>query len=390
MENTQPKKYSQIKHRIKRSQTQAKVLGFLYLLGIVGVTVLACFPLIQVSGVTLGVMGFWKPFLLFKGGKFLAVLKTNVVALSVALLYALMLFGLLVNIIRSIVKLSWLFKRKASKLYGFNRNMYAMEDLAKLFSQVFNCVLCFHLMIAVLTGGMKLTLLAYITLGVGVGLHLLLTPFTGNVSLYTTENGITEEKRIVGNFTPILRNLLQLGATGGTLFFFVKKLKQLNLVQAFIVDLTQNGLKAITGNIKLIIVPALSIVLLILVMCMTAYALGIKEFDSEGARSRGRKGFLWISLLTFIVAVGMYVVGTLFAKNQITVELIYIALIAFAMFILEILLRKYPKFPTVNKDEVDVDTYLAKDEEDYGKGNMNLPMMFPYPMYYPQNGNQNP
>ncbi len=393
MENATPKKYSEIKHQIKRSQAQAKWLGFLYLLGIIGLTALACFSLATVDSVRLGVTGFWKPFVtLFKNVKgvkaFLDSLKTNVIPVSVAVLYTCMLLGLLVNVIRALVKLSWLFKRKASKLYGFNRNMYAMEDLAKLFSQTFNCVICFHLLIALVTGGIQIHLLGYIALGVGVGLHILLTPFVGNVSLYTTEDGIIEEKRQVGNFTPILRNVLQLVATGGILYFLVKNIKKLALLKGFIVDLTQNGLKAITGNPKLVIVPALSLVLVILVMCMTAYALGITEFDSEGARGRGRKGYLWISLLTFIVATGMYVVGFLFAKSQVTLELIYIALIALGMFVIEILLRKYPRVPVENKDEVDVDTYLEKDEETYGnKQGYTLPApypFFPYPHYPPQ------
>lgn len=400
MENTIPTKYSEIKHRIKRSQAQAKTLGFFYLLGVLAITVLACLPLAKVREVTLGVAGFWQPFtkLFEKGGTMVELLKANVIGVSIAVLYTCMLLGLLVNVLASFAKLSWLFKRNASKLYGFNRNMYAMEALAKLFSRTFNCVICFHLLIALVAGGMQLTVLSYVTLGVGLVWHLVLTPIAGNVSLYTTEDGIREEKRQVGNFTPIVRNVLQLGVTGVILYWFVRNIGKLCLVKSFIVDLTTNGVKAITADPKLILVPVLSIVLTVLIMCMCAYALGIKEFDSEGAKERGRKGFLWISLFTFIIAVAIYVVGLLFAKHQLTRELIYIALVSLAMFVVEILLRKYPKFPSVNKDEVSVEKYLTDDEKNYGMQGFQPMPFFPYPyMPYapywveqnPQNKNQN-
>ena len=380
METATPKRYSEIKHRIKRSQAQAKTLGFFYLIGVLVVTVLACLPLAKVNDAKLGVVLFWKPFVqLFKGGKILVALKANVISVSIAVLYACMLLGLLVNVIRAFIKLAWLFKRKASKLYGFNRNMYAMEDLAKIFSQTVNCVLCFHVLIAVLSGGLVPNLLGFIVLGFGVVWHIVLTPFVGNVSLYTTEDGITEEKRQVGNFAPILRNVLQLCATGGIVFFCLKYIAKPALLRNMILKMTGGELKFYTSNPRMLIVPALCIVMLIVIMCMSSYALGIKEFDSEGAHERGRKGYLFASLFAFIVSVAMYVVGMLTAKNQVSMELIYIALISLAMFIIEILLRKYPKLPTVNKDEVDVDTYLKEDEENYGVQNNLTPVpFFPY------------
>lgn len=385
MEDTTPKRYSEIKHRIKRSQAQAKTLGFFYLLGVLAVAVMACLPIAKVNGATLGVAGFWKPFTqLFKGGKILDAFFANVVGVSIAVLYACMLLGLFVNVIRSFVKLSWLFKRNASKLYGFNRNMYAMEDLAKIFSQTLNCVICFHLLIAVISGGIVPNLLGIVTLSFGLVWHIVLTPIAGNVSLYTTENGITEEKRQVGNFTPILRNVLQLGATGGILWFCIRYVTVPAVLKNMILKMAGGDIKFFVQNPMSLIVPALSVVLLIIVMSMSSYALGIKEFDSEGARERGRKGYLVASLFAFIVAIAMYVVGMLMAKDQISIELIYIALIAFAMFIIEILLRKYPKLPTVNKDEVDADTYLKEDEKNYGVQNVASPTpFFPYPAIPP-------
>ncbi|MBR2023940.1 MAG: hypothetical protein IJ996_05465 [Clostridia bacterium] len=388
MENSTPMKYSQIKHRIKRSQAQAKTLGFFFLIGTLAITVLACLPLAVVEGSSLGVLKFWKPFVtLFSGGKILDVLKANVIAVNIAVLYAFMLLGLLVNVIRSLAKLGWLFKGKASKLYGFNRNMYAMEDLAKLFSRSFNCVLCFHLLIALFAGGITVTIFGYIALAVGVVWHLIFTPIAGNVSLYTTENGITEEKRQVGNFAPIFRNVLQLCALGGVLFFFVKYITATDILGGMIDTMVERGIvKAFVDTPRTLIVPCVSILFTIFVMGTSAYALGIKEYDSEGAKGRGL-GNLWLYLFVFLIAVAMYVVGMVIVKGQYTNELIYIALIALGMFVLEILLRKYPRVPEVNADDVDVDEYLTKDEETYAPKDSAPVPMFPHPYWmgqYPQ------
>lgn len=385
MEKSAPMKYSQIKHRIKRSQAQAKALGFFFLLGTLAVAVLACLPLATVNGATLGVVAFWKPFATLFSGNVLANFKANTEAVLVAVLYAIMLLSLLINVIRSLTKLGWLFKSKASKLYGFNRNMYAMDGLAKIFSASFNCVIAYHLLIALVTGGIALSLLGYIALAFGVVWHLLLTPFTGNVSLYTTENGITEEKREVGNFAPIFRNVLQLVALGGIIFFFVKYVSKTDVLGNAIATLVERGAKAFVDVPGSLIVPAICLVLTFFIIGMSAYVFGVKEYDSEGAKERGRKTNLVLSLFVFFITVAVYVVGLILKKGQITNELIYVALIALGMFILEILLCKYPRVPVENADEVSVDEYLKKDEEKYGeqKNDQMVTPFYPYP-FFPQ------
>lgn len=388
MEKSAPMKYSQIKHRIKRSQAQAKTLGVFFLLGTLVVTALACLSLAMVNGVALGVATFWKPFVTLFSGNILTNFKVNAEAVIIAVLYTIMLLTLLVNTIRSFTKLNWLFKRKASKLYGFNRNMYAMDALAKIFSASFSCVLCYHLFIALVAGGITLSLVGYVLLAFGLVWHLLLTPFTGNVSLYTTEDGITEEKREVGNFAPILRNVLQIVALGGIAFFFIKYVIKTDILGNAISMLVDLRIAPMA-----LIMPAVCLLLAFFIMGMFTYVFGVKEYDSEGAKERGRKTNLVLSLFVFLMALLAYVVGIIFSKEQVATELIYIALVAFAMFILEILLRKYPRLPEENADEVSVDEYLDKDEENYGekKKEEPAPSFYPYPflLQIPQNTDKN-
>ena len=215
-QEAEAKTYKAMKHRIFKAQGKAKAIGFFYLLATLAITALACFPLLAIEGAQLGVMEFWKPFLELSSG-----FAGKEIVLAVAVLYALMLLILLINVIRCLCKLSWLFKKKASKLYGFNRNMYAMDDMGKIFAASFKAIVILHMLIVFIVGGaMQFTLFGYIVLGVGVFFHFVCGIASENVSLFTTENGITEESRKVGNVAPFIRNLLQIAAVAGMVYFF--------------------------------------------------------------------------------------------------------------------------------------------------------------------------
>ncbi|MBR2320648.1 MAG: hypothetical protein IKA57_00755, partial [Clostridia bacterium] len=379
--------YAEIRDRIRCSHLQAKILGFLYLLGTLALIVLACFPIVKINGVLLGVMSFWEPFdTVLKAGNPLSALLTNCIDVVVAFLYMCMLLGLLIRVIRSLWQLPWLFKTKASKLYGFNRNMFAMEKLAKIFSGAFSGMICMYMLMILFGGAFQYGWLVYVVLGFGLAWHLLLTPFMGCVSLYTTEDGIIEEKRQVGVFAPILRNVIQLCATGLIVFWAVKHLTEKVLFHellAYILECIEE--KALVGDVTLVIVPILNVLLIGAIFGMVKHALSIREFDSEGTKVRGRRKFLWASLSVFIISVLMYAGGILFAKHQISRDIMFIVLVAFAAFIVEILLRKYPKHPYVDKDEVDAITYIMEDQATYGNVSGAMPY-FPYPyMMYPYN-----
>ena len=127
-----PKKYLHIKHCIKKMQGRAKWVGTLYVIAMALIIGLACFQPITFEGGAIGVFEFWKPFTLFtSGGDLLTIIMDNVISLTIALLYAVMLLIVLINFISALCHMGWLFKKKASKLYGFNRNMYAMDDIEK-------------------------------------------------------------------------------------------------------------------------------------------------------------------------------------------------------------------------------------------------------------------
>ena len=73
-----------------------------------------------------------------------------------------------------------------------------------------------------------------------------------------------------------------------------------------------------------------------------------------------------------------------FLGNAFTNSLLIIVAISFVMFILEICLRKFPKAPYNNPDEVDVETYIQSGEDEEEQPNV-APQILP-PIYLPYGG----
>lgn len=366
--NSLTKQYAYLKRRISKAQGKAKFVGVLYLIGTLAIAALCCLQLITVDGATLGAMAFWKPFLQLKAeGGIVASIKANFTALAIAALYGVLLLTLLICVIKSLRSLGWLFKKKASKLYGFNRNAYAMDDMGRYFSTVFATAVSCHFLIVVLAGGVtKINMLAYALLGVGLVLHFLCGIVGGTVSLFSTDGELYEEKREVGSFSPFVRNLLQIAFTAVALYFFVKA----NTVSSALEKVLANGIKASLQNWKSLLIPALQVVSAVWLVIMTGYATGIKEYDADGADAPGRKSFLWLSLLLLLTAGGMVAYAKLVSKTAIENGMLIIAGVAFAAFVVELCLHKLPKNKYAQTDEVDTGVFM---KENYTKPGVYIP-----------------
>jgi hypothetical protein len=162
-----------------------------YLLSIIALAAaVAYFPLFDLAEQELapiGVMEFWKAFT--PDG--IAALNTlpGIVKFSNCVLYGLMLLGVVINVLRALGKLGWLFKKKASKSYGFNRNVYAMEDLGNIFSGSFGFIITVYFFIAILCGEVNPEMMLYIVLGGGLFIHLFAGVIGGKVSYFDIEDG---------------------------------------------------------------------------------------------------------------------------------------------------------------------------------------------------------
>ena len=103
-------------------------MGILYLIATVFLAAMAFLPLVYGTSVgSMWVKNFWKPFLELKN------IKTSETAVIlnafVALVYALLLLTVVINVLKSLSKLGRLFKKRASRLNGFNRTVIAMEEI---------------------------------------------------------------------------------------------------------------------------------------------------------------------------------------------------------------------------------------------------------------------
>jgi hypothetical protein len=363
--NSLTKQYAYLKRRISKAQGKAKFVGVLYLIGTLAIAALCCLQLLTVDGATLGAMAFWKPFLQLKAeGGILASIKANFTVLAIAVLYGVLLLTLLICVIKSLRSLGWLFKKKASKLYGFNRNAYAMDDMGRYFSTAFATAVSCHFLIVVLAGGVtQMNMLAYALLGVGLVVHFLCGIVGGTVSLFSTDGELYEEKREVGSFSPFVRNLLQIAVTAVALYFFVKA----NTLRGALDEILANGLGQ---GVKAFIIPALQAVIAVWLVMMTGYATGMKEYDADGADAPGRKAFLWLSLLLLLTVGGMVAYAKLMAKTSIENGMLIIAGVAFAAFVLELCLRKLPKNKYAPTDEVDTGVFM---KENYTKPGVYIP-----------------
>ena len=347
-------RYAYMKQRIRKAQRRAKTFGFLYLLATIAISAIACLPLIAVAdktmGVKLGAMEFWKVFL--KLGE-----EIPLKAFVIAGIYGLMLFILLVNLLRSVFKLGWLFKRKASRTYGFNRNVYAMDDMGKRFSGSFAAIVVAHVLILLLVQEGTISFMAFALLGIGLFFHFVCGIPAGNVSFFNTDNGVVECKRTVGNFSPFVRNLFQIAIVSALVFFF---LNFLHLRSTLKLLLEENGIAKLAADPNALILSAVELVMVLLLIGLIRYALSPIEFDPDGASASGRKRFLAFSLLLLLCAGGMFAFAQFALQTTVDQELILIAVVSLIAVIIELVLIGCPKLETENLDDVDTGTYLTE------------------------------
>ncbi len=371
------KRYIYVKRRIAKAQGAAKTVGILYLLATVAVMALFCLGVCKIEYASLTAFDFYTIFYRQTGN------AQEVTALISTVVYVAALLAMLIAFIVALTKLRWLFCRKASRLYGFNRNMYAMDDLGKCFSYTFATGLAACYFIALTATGFTVELFGYIFLAVGIVAHFILGLVSGSISLFDTTEGITEQKREVGYFAPFMRNLIQLAATGGMLFLFVQN----NAVYASIVILMDAIVSGQIGglfshlNDCLIVIG--QIILAIAVLLMIFSATSTKEFDLEGAETPGRKLFLLWATLAFL---GAATSAAGFYLNKLTGESMTSVFIYAAIALVAVIVE----LCTIGCPHVDYEKLDDMDAKDFIRANANNNQPNVYMHYEVNNSNPTP
>lgn len=364
VERASAKKYVYMKQRIAKAQRNARAVGLLYLFATLVISVLTCFALVACFDIDhrvekLSALHFWKAFKEIESFRY----KSD--AILTAGLYGATLFVLLCNILRGLSKLNWLFKRKASRVYGFNRNAYAMDDLASVFSSSFTCILVNHFLILLLNNYYELQTSFWVCVGVGLAVHFIGGVWSGNVSLFDIQSGIIEDERQVGSFSPVLRNLLQIAFTGLAAYCFTKQSIFREYVWGFAYD--WRGELARLKDVDALLYFASEIAIVTLLIGMTIYAFSNKEYDMDGRETPGRKTFLLLSFLATGVMIFYYVyfgedacfrTGSIAAQLQ---NIVWLLVFVATAFLADLCLIAFPRRKKkYQRDEIEDDRYLYK------------------------------
>ena len=382
-----PSKATLLKKRVRKIQNRAKFVGLLYLLGTIGlVAIAACMPLltgtcITADGATMPVMTFYQPIVnLFASGMeaFGSLTAAQITDLIVVVLFAAMLLTMAINVLRSIGKLGWLFKRRASYSNGFNRNMYAMDDMAKRFSNSLYTLVMIHLFIYLFSGGvpaegqeatLQITTNAYIALGVGFGLHFICGLIGGTVTLFSTGDRVEEETRENGLFVFFVRNLIQIAAVAAIGYFLIQESVFVAKLQE-ILKLVLEEQKPIAEIDWMSAIPAgIEIIAWLFIAVLAGHAIADTEFNRDGVVGSGMRNFGIFSFMAALalaagIALPMLGIGVVEATTELNQNLLIAAAVALVAFLLDCIIRPRTRDDS-DYDDVDMDAYFQGGEQRY-------------------------
>ena len=338
------KKTVSVKKRIAKAHSKAEFVGILYLIATVFLAAMAFLPLVYGTSVgSMWVKNFWKPFLELKN------IKTSETAVIlnafVALVYALLLLTVVINVLKSLSKLGRLFKKRASRLNGFNRNVIAMEEMGKIFSGTYCVFIAFPFMIHLVSGA-GFANLFYISVAVGLIFHFWCGLVGGNVSLFTVGDNPVEEKRTLGRVAPFFRNIAQLVFVGLIMYFISESNLMLNAVKWLENNAFSELFKSKMDVLIYGVLPLLQLLVCIWTLVLLKHATATTEFDREGMEASGMRNFRVFSIITFITAAVFFALLFVAKGKQDfiapTMSTLYLAIVALAAIIEEFCMCRLP------------------------------------------------
>ena len=348
---------AELKTRVARTRSRAQFAGFLYFVSIILIAAAACLPFFDLTKQQNAPVGLFKALDVFKSDALKTLNSwTGMLSFVNALLYLVMLFVVLFNVIRASTKLCWLYKRKASKTYGFNRNVYAMGDLGKLFSSSYSALRITYFLIAMLCGSVYPNLLMYLVFVGGAFVHVLAGFVGGKASYFNIEEGqIKEEARIVSRFPALFRNVLQLVFVSLMIEYFQKTNVLYTVIGPMLeVDAVNNY---VLGQPLAYIPVVMQILGIVCMIPLMKHAMGTTEYNIDGAYGAGMKTFrIFCFLLCGILGVsivGEYLIGCVVFSSVDGATFVKVVrsgnwtalkmfALTFAMFIIEVLMRNMP------------------------------------------------
>ncbi len=301
------------KKRIKSVHSNAKWAGFFYLLGTIALAALALvFPLIDNTLLANG-MPIMAAIDAVSALDFTALNDPQtIIGLIVLAVYLVTALILVINVLLSISKLGWLYKKKASYMNGFNRNMYAMDDMSKFFSCSFAALINSHIIIFIGASHMTtdaavaVNMMGIIAVALGVVIRLMVGLIEGKVTLFTTGDRVVEEKREYGLGVFFLRSLLQIVVTAGIVYLFVTNsgFGENCILYLFTQEpIDFNAILAAEGLIPF----AVELIAWLFVFGLVGRAVSAKEFNRLGMENPGVKAYRVWTLFVFVIVAALAV-----------------------------------------------------------------------------------
>ena len=372
-----------LKRRVNAVHARAKLVGIVYLFATIALAVAtALLPL--VNGTIFAVEGKTPVVAFYDGVKSLLevgfgeIFKTPsaILVLLQLLLYLILLIILLVNVFRALGKLNWLFKRRASYINGFNRNMYAMDSLGKRFSSSLASVVVFYVLFAMLTlpaegvNAPSIGLYGYAFIGVFALVRMVFGAMEGNVPLFTTGEKIVEKKRDHGVLIYFIRNFVQWAVVAGVLFFFIPASGFGSGLENMLSQIIVEGDKMYLINVQTLPVYT-GLVALIGLIVMIKHATASTEYNRECNHTDGMKNFAIFSCMVAIMLGGLIVypfVGIGLLGEEVAtlcMPLLWAAVIALFGFLFDCFCRAKDRKRI--EEETDEDPVPADEEENLVK-----------------------
>ncbi len=388
MEQYGMKKTALIRKRVKKAHSKAGFAGTLYLLGTLALAVLAFLSGFEhASYGAVGITNFYQPVQDALAG---SPVWTNLIAMG---FYVILLLVVVINFFKCFSKLGWLTRRSSRYVNGYNRNMRAMEQMGKYFSSSFAAFVSIYALLLLnpdvaLPAMESLTFMMMLAaIGVGLFVHFVAGLLAGKVSWFDTYgNGgnVEEVKRECGIFVYFFRNLVQLAAVVGVLWFFYEVDTIGATVAAWL-----GGVNPLEGDLLQNVLPvALEAVIVLCLLVLIKHATAATEFNRQGIEGKGMKNYRVFAFLLALAAGGVLAVNAfVLSATEISMQYVYIAAIAFVAFLIDCIFKTRAK-----KEEEDYDP-LENGEQ--ANGDAAYPMQPVMPMAqptgaYPQASTQQP
>lgn len=387
-----------LKRRVGQVHSRAKLVGIIYLFATIAL--LAAAAILPLMSGTVLYNGAQMPVLAAVDGvkNLLDIGLGNVfqtpaliIVFLQLILYFVLLLVLFINVIRAICKLNWLFKRKASYINGFNRNMYAMDALGRRYSSSFASVVIFNVLFMLLTFRAEgvalpaLTLMGYVVIGVALFIRFAVGAMEGSVPLFTTGGKIIEQKRDHGLLIYFIRNFVQIVVIGGVLYFFA-------VASGFANGLENMLTQIIVEKNKLYLIHVDTFPMYVELLAFICLAIMIKhgtastEYNRNCNHGSGMKNFAVFSCALAIMFAAVIVfpfVGIGLKDGEtaaLNMPMLWAAIIAFVGFLFDCICRARDEKRV--EEETDEDP-VPGDEEKEEKPNLpyGLPIQpqMPYP-----------